>query len=89
MHGWPALRTQETCAGVKTRVTSRLFVHARSNRTPFYAASLYFASLLHQVKSSVSKPRATSSPLASEEDDLPSHRTSTTGKNRLLSSINS
>lgn len=31
-----------------------------------------------KVKSSVSKPRATSSPLASEEDDLPSHRTSTT-----------
>lgn len=46
----------------------------------FYAAGLYFASVLHQVKSSVSKPRATSSPLASEEDDLPSHRTSTTGK---------
>lgn len=56
---------------------------------PFYAAGLYFASVLHQVKSSVSKPRATSSPLASEEDDLPSHRTSTTGKTRLLSSINS
>ena len=55
----------------------------------FYAAGLYFASVLHQVKSSVSKPRATSSPLASEEDDLPSHRTSTTGKTRLLSSINS
>ena len=37
-----------------------------------------------QVKTAVSKPRATSSPLESEEDERTSNRTSVTGKISVL-----